>query len=55
VRLLPASLPLRLTVSDVAAYSGRLWVSVDVTANPQPKKPAASPPRGSPRAEGGGP
>ena len=55
VRLLPASLPLRLTVSDVAAYSGRLWVSVDVTANPQPKKPAASPPPGSPRAEGGGP
>ncbi len=38
VRLLPASLPLRLTVSDVAAYAGRLWVAVDVTAKPRPRK-----------------
>lgn len=32
VKLQPASLPLRLSVADVAAHAGRLWVAVDVTA-----------------------
>jgi len=32
VKLRPASLPLRLSVADVAAHAGRLWVAVDVTA-----------------------
>ena len=39
VRLLPASLPLRLTVTDVEAHAGRLWVTVDVSASAEPALP----------------
>jgi len=52
VRLLPASLPLRLTVTDVAAHGGRLWVAVDVTARPPSKKAAGPPPTTTPNAQG---
>jgi hypothetical protein len=51
VRLLPASLPLRLTVTDVAAFGGRLWVAVDVTTRPPSKKAAGAPLAATPGAE----
>src|SRR6266705_2003830 len=51
VRLLPASLPLRLTVTDVAAHGRRLWIAVDVTARPPSKKAAGAPLAATPGAE----
>jgi len=53
VRLLPASLPLRLTVTNVAAHGRRLWVAVDVTARPPSRRAAGPPPAARPGAEGG--
>ena len=46
VRLQAASLPPRLTVTDVAAHDRRLWVAVDVAS--LPKRVPASSPSGSP-------
>ncbi len=52
VRLLPATLPLRLTVTDVAAHGGRLWIAVDVGARPQARRAAGPPAAGAPGAGG---
>ncbi len=51
VRLQPASLPLRLTVTEVAAHDRRLWVSVDVASgpkrSPEPSKGASPEEKGA--------
>ncbi len=38
-----ATIPLKVSVADVKAFRGRLWVSIDVSAAATPPRPAPSP------------
>ena len=40
VRVRPARFPLKVTVADVSAHGGRLWVALDVEAGPWTRRPA---------------
>jgi hypothetical protein len=54
VRFPAASVPLRLTVADVAAHGGRLWMALDVAAGPWRKGPPSPTPAASPGVPAGG-
>jgi hypothetical protein len=49
VRIDAATVPLKVSVADVKAFRGRLWVCVDVSAAPTPPAPAPSPAGSAPR------
>lgn len=52
VRVLPAQFPLKVTVADVSAHGGRLWIALDVQAGSwtrvPPSTPASAKPVGGP-------
>jgi hypothetical protein len=50
VRVLPAQFPLKVTVADVSAHGGRLWIALDVKAGSPTRLP---PPTPAPATPGG--
>jgi hypothetical protein len=43
VRVLPAQFPLKVTVADVSAHGGRLWIAIDIKAGSATKLPPPTP------------
>jgi hypothetical protein len=48
VRVLPAQFPLTVTVADVSAHGGRLWIALDVKAGAATRLPTTTAPAAAP-------